>query len=176
MAPKAPTTPKKGSVVDVVLPQSARVPDLPTGNEVLYAEPASDLREGDEETAVLPREDATPQQLDSVTYGYAAIDIYAPDPDWKRDDPAAEGNRQLDLDHAKEIASSMKAGMRVADGPSRICISMTKAQIKEAIRYTAVHELYPDGKQYERVKHLPETAEKLKEREAVITKAIQAKV
>lgn len=172
----APSTPTK-NLTSSDLVHSPQIVKKNADEPTLYQEnEVTDLQEEASQDAHVPTEDPTPRALDSVTWGYAAVHIHSLDPNWNRDDPDVEANRELDKKHAQSIAADMVNGMKIADGNQRICISMKKEQIKASLFYTATYELFANSEEYEKVKHLPETATAIKERSKVIENKIRAKV
>ncbi|KAF7512805.1 hypothetical protein GJ744_000372 [Endocarpon pusillum] len=92
------------------------------------------------------------------------------------DPSTAEANRPLDIEHAKELAEYMKANLKIADAPNRLCITMSKKDIRHSLHATAVHLLYKGRvEKYNRDRENPETIKKIDEKMAEINAAIKSK-
>lgn len=128
-------------------------PPKPTENEATNL----DIEQMDVVVPVEPCEDITPRILDEATYGYAAIYIHAVTPKWDAYNEHEEANRPLDQEHVKNLAESMKNVLKIADAPDRVCITMTKAQIEQSMKYTVRYELYGKAlRWYSQNYYLPE--------------------
>jgi hypothetical protein len=166
----APSTPRRSRQTN---PESA--PPTPSAEQ--EERPLLNIEESDVQGSNEPVEDPTPKILDEATYGYAAICVYGVEPAWNKYDDKEEANRPLDYEHAKKLSEYMKANLKIADAPNRLCITMSAKQIELSLRQTAIYDLYGESLiWYEDHKGEPEVLKKIKDKIQEIDQQIKSKV
>jgi hypothetical protein len=172
MAPSTPSPRQDPASRVQATPHQTEATPAPAEERALLSIDANEV-----ETNSEPVEDPTPRILDEATYGYAAIYVYDVEPQWNKYDASEEANRPLDLEHAKRIAEYMKANLKIADAPNRLCITMSQDQIDRSLHTTAVYELYRGNmKWYNQNKDSPEVTKEVTARMGQIDESIKKKV
>ncbi|KAF7513667.1 hypothetical protein GJ744_007718 [Endocarpon pusillum] len=80
------------------------------------------------------------------------------------------------MDHARELSEYMKANLKIADAPHRLCITMSRDDIEQSLHATAIHLLYSGRiNAYNQERENPETIKKVEARKEEIRAAIESK-